>query len=217
MSVGKGIARGLLVTLRHLFEARTQTGRHNGPDGVHQSPAERGIFTVQYPEEKLAVPENFRYFPMLLVDDDTGHERCTSCGICAKVCPPQCIWIVRGSDANGKPIPEPQEFSIDMSICMSCGYCAEYCPFDAIKMNHTYELANDERRQSLLYHKKDLVVPTSYYAKLHPTDFAEEEKERLAKEEADRKKAEARAAAAAAKPAAATTGAEPGPNTSTTS
>ena len=194
--IASGIFQGLAVTFRHLIEARAglHAGRERHAQGVIQTPKEQGIFTVQYPEERLAVPERFRYFPMLLYDAETGKERCTSCGICAKVCPPQCIWIVRTSDANGKPIPEPKEFYIDTSICMSCGYCAEYCPFDAIKMNHVYELATDERRHHLLYDKKDLMVPTTYYAQTHPSDWAQEEEERRQKEEAERRKAEARAA-----------------------
>ena len=110
-----------------------------------------GIFTVQYPDEKLAVPERFRFVPFLVVEDldnpeRPGHDWCTSCGICAKVCPPQCIWIVRGEDpVTKRPVPEPEAFFIDIDICMNCGYCAEFCPFDAIKMDHDYELASYDR------------------------------------------------------------------------
>src|SRR5579884_1089996 len=190
-----GVLQALSVTLRHLLEARrgTAVGREQRANGIVQTPGEKGIFTVQYPEEKLAVPERFRYFPMLLYDAETGRERCTSCGICAKVCPPQCIWIVRTTGPDGKPIPEPAEFTIDVSICMSCGYCAEYCPFDAIKMDHRYELATFERKESLLHRKDRLMVPSSYYAKIHPTDWAAEEAERLAKEAKEREKATAAA------------------------
>src|SRR5690606_18280371 len=141
---------------------------------VRQLPDEQGIFTVQYPEERLAVPERLRYFPVLLVEED-GKERCTSCGICAKVCPPQCIWIERTMDENGKPVPQPKDFVIDTLICMSCGFCAEYCPFDAIKMDHRYELGAYDRHESLILHKDRLLVPVAYYAKTHPTDYAAEE------------------------------------------
>ncbi|MEI2697414.1 MAG: 4Fe-4S binding protein [Microthrixaceae bacterium] len=56
----------------------------------------------------MQLPERFRYIPMLLYDHIPKQEdRCTACGICAKVCPPQCIWIVRDADANGKPIAAP--------------------------------------------------------------------------------------------------------------
>jgi NADH-quinone oxidoreductase subunit I len=200
--IGKGIVAGLSVTFHHFVEAvgHKPEGRLKREAEVTQTPQEQGVFTVQYPEERLAVPERFRYFPMLLYDAETGKERCTSCGICAKVCPPQCIWIVRTSDANGKPVPEPKEFYIDTSICMSCGYCAEYCPFDAIKMNHVYELATNERHQSLVLDKQALMLPTTYYARLHPADWAQEEAERLQKEEAERRKAEARSAKTPAAP-----------------
>jgi NADH-quinone oxidoreductase subunit I len=198
--MARGVTQGLAVTLGHFWSALTDylrgsPSRRRTEEGVVQSPTERGAFTVQYPEERLAVPENFRYLPVLIYDEATGKERCTSCGICAKVCPPQCIWIVRTTGPDGKPIPEPAEFTIDVSICMSCGYCAEYCPFDAIKMDHRYELATFERKESLLHRKDRLMVPTSYYAKIHPTDWAAEEAERLAKEAKEREKA-----AAAAKP-----------------
>jgi NADH-quinone oxidoreductase subunit I len=196
--IGLGIVNGLLVTLRHLVFGAGDALKPPDAEGkvVRQTPTEteRGVFTVQYPEARLAVPERFRYLPMLLYDPATGKERCTSCGICAKVCPPQCIWIVRSIGPDGKPIPQPAEFVVDASICMSCGFCAEYCPFDAIKMNQVYELAVYERKEALLLRKKDLLVPVDYHAKLHPTDYAEEEAERRAKEEAERAKEAARAA-----------------------
>ena len=88
---------------------------------------------------------------MLLWDTAKSEDRCTACGICAKVCPPQCIWIVRDKDEKGKPVTRPAEFYIDASICMSCGFCAEFCPFDAIKMNHDYELAVYDRYPQLVY------------------------------------------------------------------
>ena len=201
LGMARGIARGMGVTLRHGLRAladyaRGMPGRdHTG--GVTQRLGERGAFTVEYPEQRLALPENFRYLPVLLYDAETGKERCTSCGICAKVCPPQCIWIVRTAGPDGKPIPEPAEFTIDVSICMSCGYCAEYCPFDAIKMDHRYELATSERKDALLHRKEQLMVSTAYYAGIHPTDWANEEAERLAKERKEREKAAAAAAPAA--------------------
>ncbi len=202
--IGLGIARGLLVTLQHLLGTAGGALKRPAPGQVVQQgvrETERGVFTVQYPEERLAVPERFRYLPVLLYEEATGKERCTSCGICAKVCPPQCIWIVRSSGPDGKPIPQPAEFTIDASICMSCGFCAEYCPFDAIKMDQVYELAAYERRETLLLHKQALLRPVGYHARIHPTDYAEEEAERRAKEEADRAKEAAKEAARVARAA----------------
>jgi len=197
---GKGILQGLAITARHLLETyiddvkRIPSRYAYDRRLIRQPVEEEGIFTIQYPEEKRVLPENFRYVPMLLFDDETGEDRCTSCGICAKVCPPQCIWIVREEDERGKPIPRPAEFYIDISICMGCGFCAEYCPFDAIKMNHDYEIAVYRRFPDLVLNKDELSVPVSYYAQLNPTAWAEEEKRR--KEEEAKKAARAKAAAA---------------------
>ncbi|NOZ05932.1 MAG: 4Fe-4S dicluster domain-containing protein [Chloroflexi bacterium] len=187
---GTSILKGLWITLRHFFETYTEDvkrlggwGRTLRPDAasVRQKPEAKGFFTVQYPEEKLAIPERFRYIPMLIYEQDSGDIRCTSCGICAKVCPPQCIWIVQAKDEAGKTIPQPSEFYIDSSVCMSCGYCAEFCPFDAIKMNHDYELASYERHNTWLYDLQDLLVSTSYYAETHPKGWSLEEKARARK------------------------------------
>jgi formate hydrogenlyase subunit 6/NADH:ubiquinone oxidoreductase subunit I len=70
---------------------------------IDQPITQEGLLTIQYPEERRLLPERFRYIPMLLWDTEEGEDRCTACGICAKVCPPQCIWIVRDMDDAGKP------------------------------------------------------------------------------------------------------------------
>ncbi len=200
---GSGVLKGLGVTLRqfvatYVDDLKRIPSRYAGGrkllDQTEVPP--EGLFTVQYPEERRKVAERFRYIPMLIYEAETGEDRCTACGICAKVCPPQCIWIVRDKDEKGKPITRPAEFYIDTTICMNCGLCAEFCPFDAIKMNHDYEIAAYERMPELIFDLRELRVPTTYYASIRPTDWAEEEAARKAKE------AEKAAAKPAAKPAA---------------
>jgi len=195
---GMGILRGLGVTLKRFWETYwddivwwlRRDKRYSSEEGINHrmSINTRGIFTIQYPEEKLPVPEEFRFIPFLLYEEGENGEkqdRCTSCGICAKVCPPQCIWIVRTNDPNtGRPIPEPEEFFIDVDICMNCGFCAEYCPFDAIKMDHDYELAVYDRIKHNIYNKEKLSKPVSYYASIRPTNYAREEKARAEAEAA---------------------------------
>jgi len=189
---GKGILKGLGVTLQrfidsYLDDIRWWGKRYYTPEGIaHRSSKDtKGTFTIQYPEEKLPVPEEFRFMPFLLYEEGEGgtkNIRCTSCGICAKVCPPQCIWIVRGTDpATGRPVPQPAAFWIDADICMSCGFCAEYCPFDAIKMDHNYETSSYTRN---LMDINDLMKPVSYYASIRPLNYAREEEARKAKEAA---------------------------------
>jgi len=187
---GSGILKGLLVTLKHFIntyrdDLRQGKKRYHTPEGIayRSSKEAQGIFTVQYPEEKLPVPEEFRFIPFLVYEEKAEGEieyRCTSCGICAKVCPPQCIWIIRSSDPNtGRPIPDPAEFFIDADICMSCGFCSEYCPFDAIKMDHDYELANYDRQKNNIFDKVKLGRPVSYYAQIRPDNYAREEAARV--------------------------------------
>lgn len=194
---GLGIIKGLGVALRHFLQTYIDDIRWRGKkyyteEGIayRMSKDVKGIFTVQYPEEKLPVPEEFRFIPFLIYEekeDGSIEHRCTSCGICPKVCPPQCIWIVRSNDPDtGRPIPEPAEFFIDVDICMSCGLCAEYCPFDAIKMDHDYELATYDRMQTNIYDKEKLSKPVSYYASIRPTNY---EREETARAEAEAAKA----------------------------
>ena len=205
---GTGLLKGLGVTLKHVVEtykddrAKAPSRYENsieldhGRRIVDQPITQEGLFTIQYPEEKRLLPEQFRFIPMLLWDTEKGEDRCTACGICAKVCPPQCIWIVRDSDADGKPVTRPAEFYIDVSICMSCSFCVEFCPFDAIKMDHDYELAVYNRYPQLIYDKEELTVPLEYYAAMWPARFAVEQEAIRKAEEEDRAKAEARARAA---------------------
>ena len=184
---GLELLRGLGMTFIHFVRSYVVgIGRPFSPvGGVRQPPRLRGIFTVSYPEEKLQVPERFRVIPFLLYDAQEGEppteetNRCTACGICAKVCPPQCIWIVQAKDpATGRPKPKPAEFTIDIDVCMNCGLCAEFCPFDAIKMGHDFELSNEERERSHLFDMRRLLVPTGQYAHTHPLAWAQESKRR---------------------------------------
>lgn len=239
---GKGILKGLGVTFRHFFATYVDDIRYAGRKYFRQDNFEtrqglkaQGAFTVQYPDEKIAVPERFRFTPFLVVNDmdhpeAPGEDWCTSCGICAKVCPPQCIWIVRGSDPKtGRPVPQPEAFYIDIDICMNCGFCAEFCPFDAIKMDHDYELASYDRTSNHIYDLHRLSKEIRYWESIAPTIAAEELVARGGYDHTDvqksRKKAglpasrpgpvsdkpEAVPAPAAAAPAAAPTPAAPAP------
>lgn len=217
---GSGVLKGLGVTLKefvttYIDDIKQIPSRYlGGKEEIDQSKVSEvaGLFTIQYPEERRKLPERFRYIPMLIYDAETGEDRCTACGICAKVCPPQCIWIVRAKDETGKPVTKPAEFYIDTTICMNCGLCAEFCPFDAIKMNHDFEIAAYQRMPHLIFDLKELSVPTTYYARIRPTDWAAEEAARKAKEaEKAAAKPAPKAEAAAPKPAPAAPAAPPSP------
>lgn len=204
---GQGLLKGLSVTAKRFWNTYWDDivwwmqgkKRYRTVEGVaHRSSKNaRGIFTVQYPEEQLILPEEFRFVPFLVGEpgeDGKLEPRCTACGICSKVCPPQCIWIVRATDPKtGKPASHPAEFYIDLDVCMNCGFCAEYCPFDAIKMDHDFAIASRERS---VYGLDKLVKSVSYYAQIRPLNYQREEEARKAKEAAKAAKPEAPAPAA---------------------
>ena len=184
--IGTGVLKGMAVTARNFLGSYFEKDR---------------LITVQYPEERETLPENYRNFPFLVFDNDPeAGLRCVACKICEKECPPQCIYIILERDEKGKPKKHPRVFDIDISVCMSCQICVEVCPFDAIKMDQVYELSRTDRFEGLLLRKTDLRKSNEYYRAIHP-DEASEVDARLEEEKA---KAAAKAAAAAApKPPAA--------------
>jgi NADH-quinone oxidoreductase subunit I len=187
--IGTGILKGMAVTARNFVGSYFDKER---------------LITVQYPEERNPLPENYRNFPILIYDNDPqAGLRCVACKICEKECPPQCIYIVKSDDKKpdymGKPQFYPKVFDIDISVCMSCQICVEVCPFEAIKMDKEFELSKRERFDHLLQRKEDLSKPNEYYHKICPTEAAEVDSKLTAAAEAAAKK---KAAAAAATPSA---------------
>src|SRR5437588_8610451 len=189
--IGLGILGGMAVTLRNFVGSYFEKDR---------------LITVQYPEERETLAENYRNFPFLVYDGDDAHAglRCVACQICEKECPPQCIYITKSKDKKpdyvGKPQFYPAVFDIDISVCMSCQICVEVCPFEAIKMDTEYELSTSDRFLGLLLDKNGLSKPNKYYHKIHP-DEAEEVDAKLEAEKAKlaaRAEADAKAKAAAA-------------------
>jgi NADH-quinone oxidoreductase subunit I len=162
--IGTGILKGMAVTARNFIGSYFEKDR---------------LITVQYPEERNPLPENYRNFPFLIYDTDDAEAglRCVACKICEKECPPQCIYIVKSEDKKpdymGKPQFYPAVFDIDISVCMSCQICVEVCPFEAIKMDKEFELSRRERFDALLFRKSELSKSNDYYHRICPTDAVE--------------------------------------------
>jgi NADH-quinone oxidoreductase subunit I len=157
--IGAGIVKGMAVTMRNFIGSYFEADR---------------LTTIQYPEERDEIEENYRNFPFLVYDgsDPDAGLRCTSCKICEKECPPQAIFIIQDRDEKGKALKRPRVFDIDISVCMSCQICTEVCPFDSIKMDKNYELSVPERFNALLRHKSDLAKSNEYYHQIRPTEAA---------------------------------------------
>ncbi len=182
--IGTGILKGMAATARNFVGSYFEDDR---------------LTTVQYPEERIPLAENYRNFPFLVYDgaDAEAGLRCVACKICEKECPPQCIYIVKSDDKKpdylGKPQFYPRIFDIDISVCMSCQICVEVCPFEAIKMDKVFELSTRERFDTLLLRKSELAKSNEYYHSIRPTEATQ----------VDAGLAEAAAAAAAKKKIAA--------------
>jgi NADH-quinone oxidoreductase subunit I len=193
--LGEGILKGLAETAKNFAGSFVSKER---------------MTTVEYPEERLPLPEAARNFPFLVYDGEDWEKglRCVACQICEKECPPKCIYIEKSKDKKpdyvGKPQIYPAKFDIDISVCMSCQICVEVCPFEAIKMNTEFELSTDDRFEGLLLDRKELALSNEYYHQIHPTEASEVDARLAAERAAAEAKAKAAAAAAVAKAAAAT-------------
>lgn len=116
------VARGLGVTLRHLFV------------NLFRSKEKRYTQTVNYPDEQREYPPRYRGQHRLLPRED-GSPRCVACYMCSTACPAYCIHIVAAESPDPNIEKYPAAFEIDLLRCIYCGLCEEACPEDAIRMD----------------------------------------------------------------------------------
>ncbi|MET3125377.1 NADH-quinone oxidoreductase subunit I [Arcicella rosea] len=138
----KSSLKGLSLSWRHLKEARQSRKPIfvNNPDYFKQ---ETGIVTLQYPHEKLPIPDNGRYQLHNEMDD------CIVCDKCAKICPVDCIEIepikatgIAGYASDGSAIRlYAAKFDIDMAKCCFCGLCTTVCPTECLTMTQEYDFS----------------------------------------------------------------------------
>ena len=88
-------------------------------------------------------------------------DACTSCLICVRECPSQCIAIERHTEqvAEGRrprTVHVLDAFSIDYALCMYCGICVDVCPTDALSWSAAADLAVTTR-EALVSKRDDLV------------------------------------------------------------
>lgn len=130
------------LTLRHFWQAR----RSRQPFAMEDSSyfdLQTGIVTLQYPHQKLPVPDNGRYQLDCEIDD------CIVCDKCAKVCPVDCIEIepIKSSEvisytSDGSPVRlYAAKFDIDMAKCCFCGLCTTVCPTECLTMTNEYDFS----------------------------------------------------------------------------
>ena len=115
--------------------------------------------TRQYPStgnllKRKAAPTpvqpRFMGFPALTWDGEVGEPFCTSCMVCIRNCPTQCM----SSNMIDNPLQQEGKshrrkivdtFEINLNRCILCGICVEVCNFDAIVMSHEHEMSTYQR------------------------------------------------------------------------
>jgi NADH-quinone oxidoreductase chain I len=169
---------GMKITVSHLF-----------------TPA----VTIQYPTQKMKLPERARNRLYVNMDD------CIGCDQCSMACPVDCITIetIKSTPEDNLGVTSTGQkkrlhvpvFDIDIAKCCYCGLCVPPCPTECIKMTDVYEFAEFDRH-NLIYS----------FATMTPAEIeTARAKAKKMEEEAAAKKAAAAKAAAEAKAKAAQT------------
>jgi NADH-quinone oxidoreductase subunit I len=133
----------LVDHIKNLLKGLGIAGKHLG----------RHAITLQYPEERMEMPERSRGIVVLLSDKETGELNCTSCELCMRACPTAAIKIVTHRDENKKKILD--EFVVENGLCCFCGLCEEACNFSALKMATKYEFSTLDK-DDLIWDKDKL-------------------------------------------------------------
>jgi len=119
--------------------------------------------TVQYPEERIQIYPRWRG-RQELQRHPNGLEKCVACGLCAAVCPAQCIYVEAAENTPAERYSEGERYArryeINLTRCIFCGYCQDACPTGAIVMGHEFALG-DYSRGILIYSKERLLQPAT--------------------------------------------------------
>jgi NADH-quinone oxidoreductase subunit I len=179
--------KGLSLTLKQFFTSNSRRSVIPITDDNYFKQL-NSTATIQYPHQKMAVPEVGRYQLDVEIDD------CIVCDLCAKICPVDCITIESikstegsiGETSDGsKKLLYAAQFDIDMAKCMYCGLCTIVCPTECIIMTNQYDRTVFEL-SNLTYEFSDMAP-----------EVAAEKRALLEKQQAE--KAAAKAAAIKAK------------------
>ena len=126
------IFKGLALTFKHLV-----------------NPA----VTRQYPTERREPVPGSRALHALAKNEE-GQAKCVGCGLCAAMCPSQCIYIYTSEGEDHKKIVD--RYEVDTLRCIFCALCVEACPFGAVVLTEHFEYS-DYTREAFYYNKDRLL------------------------------------------------------------
>jgi NADH-quinone oxidoreductase subunit I len=132
------IIKGMRLTGRRFAKVFFSANRRKVPFHV----------TQEYPEVKVKVEPRFRG-RLQLLKDEAGEIKCVCCMACVKACPTQVITIEPGKK-EGRKTRIPLRYDFEMERCVFCEFCVESCNFDAIVLNHQFELASYDREDFVI-------------------------------------------------------------------
>ena len=127
------ILQGLAVTFKHMV-----------------SPS----ITRQYPTEKREMVPGARGLHALVRNPATGKEKCVGCGLCAAMCPSQCIYIYTSEGDDHEKVVD--RYEIEVLRCVFCGLCVEACPYGALALTDHYEYCGYNREE--FYYTKEMLL-----------------------------------------------------------
>ena len=148
----KSLFTGFRVTQKHMAKAGQHREHKSIADDRYFEDADKSV-TIQYPMEKIPVPDMGRYRLHMESED------CIACDKCARICPVDCITIDSfkaiddlgyTSDGSKKRL-ELAVFDIDMAKCCYCGLCTTVCPTECLTMTKVYDYSEFDRDE-LVYH-----------------------------------------------------------------
>ena len=107
-----------------------------GPFAKVASNLNRKPATLEYPENKESITDNYRGIHKL------DMNTCIECSACQRICPNQTIRMVEIDTKKGKGImPE-----INLERCLFCALCEEVCPTKCLVLTKDYDMERYDRR-----------------------------------------------------------------------
>ena len=134
----------MLNSIKGMFLTLVSSAKGLREPVTRQYPATGNLLKRE--EAPTPVQDRFMGFPALTWDEEVGEPYCTSCMVCIRHCPTQCMSATmqdnplhaEGTSSRRKIV---ESFEINLNRCILCGICVEWCNFDAIVMSHEHEMS----------------------------------------------------------------------------